>query len=149
MRFSITVTPVISSTPDYTIGDSLGVKMAQAGCFAGAGQTTITLVSAMVRDLSNTGPDFRLFFFDGALTGTYTDNGAFTPSSADKLALQGVLAVVNANYATFGTMKYAKFSDINEDITGYADLGMVFIADSAYNAASTSDLSVTLTFEVK
>jgi hypothetical protein len=67
-----------------------GAVLKQVACFDDSGQADT----------------FTVLFFDGALTGTYTLNGAPAPSAADKLLLLGAVTFVAADWKTAGGDSY-------------------------------------------
>lgn len=59
-----------------------------------------------VFDDSGQADTFTVLFFEGALTGTYTLNGAPAPSTADKLLLLGAVTFAAGDWKTAGGDSY-------------------------------------------
>lgn len=144
-RFENTV-PVMSATPDYSIGDAVGapIPINMTG-----GNNGGVVSSVALTDKANQKPVLTLMFFRALPTGTVTDNAAIALSDADKANFLGKIEVTAADWTTVGSDALAtlygpivargvKSSGVANQFTMY----LVIMAGAAYNAGSTSDLNV-------
>lgn len=99
-------TPTIS-TSAYATGDVIGGKVEISGFNASS------LVTLSVYDADGEGVQLDFFFFDGTLSGTYTDNGAFSIASADIDKWFGVVSVATTDYIAAGSDKVASKRSVN------------------------------------
>lgn len=143
---TVTITPVISATPDYASGDCIGVPI-NIGDFDCVSGRAVELVSVEVRDLAAQGPAFTMYFFNGEPSGgTYTDNAAVNMNAADFAKFVGSYTVAAANYTT-ATYKFFSAPNIRQQLRVDTNLWVVIVAGGAYNAGTTADLTIILNLE--
>lgn len=134
-----TVSPTIS-TSAYSTGDVVGgiltIKKALSR------ECLLTHIS--VFDDDGEGVQLDFFFFNAALTGTYTDNAAFAIDAADKSKWIGCTSVLAADYLAAGSDKVITKSPINLDINfganGDRNLYAVCVIRSTTTYTATTDL---------
>lgn len=89
----------VSTSPPYTAGDSLYTPFSLA-VRSGAG--AVILKSISITDFDQQNQPLTMFFLRAAQTGTYTINGALSPSSADATNCDGLIKIVAGDYTNFG-----------------------------------------------
>lgn len=83
----------------YSANDIIGGDMT----LSGAGVNTNFLAHIMIYDDAGQKARIDFFIFDAPLTGTYTDNAAFSIATADKPNLRGFASVVASDYIDAGS----------------------------------------------
>lgn len=138
---SVSVTPTVSASPDYTAGDTVGGIQTLTGMARFSGGTA-ELVSLAIVDKANQKPEFTILFFSSnPAVATTTDNAAFAWST-DISKYIGKIAIATADYETIDSQAIACKRDLNLLLksSGSANLFAVAVAVGAPNLASTSDL---------
>ncbi len=142
--------PTITTTDTaYSAGDVIGGIIALAAPLASG--SPVSLRSIVLKDDKNAKPDLQILFFRSSPAGTYTDNAAVAPSTADMGALVGIQVVAAADWVTIqGAAKAVVQYQIDEGpVLGPAttNLYMVIVAVSAPDyAANSTDLTAELGF---
>ncbi len=121
----VTVTPVISATPDYTAGDAVGgvQTVGPLGSHNGSG----ILKTVAITDAANQKPVLTLLLFKALPTGTYTDNGAAAPSAGDRLVFLGKINIAATDWETINSVGYATV-DVAHVIKGDVDRKLYVVA---------------------
>lgn len=105
------VSSLTTSAPAYSTGDVIGSVMTISGSATqeGLGEADLSsiLQSLVVLDPTGQSAALDIFFFNAPLTGTYTDNIAFSPSSADMKNCIGTVSVATGDYITAGSQSVA------------------------------------------
>lgn len=156
MPFQFRSIPITTSaTPDYSAGDNVG------GTFTINPQTMpnhgIKIQDLTLVDISNVGPALRIFFFHTLPTGTYTDNAALDLSATDATYLIGQVKIASTDWETTDSYKIVSVSGLQmiagpgsvRTVGGQVDRTIygAIVADGAWNAASTADLTLQVGFE--
>ena len=111
------------------------------------------LRSATLKDAGGQSPALSLLFFRATpASGTYTDNTGVAFGASDDDNLVGVVRVAAADwYVPSGSGKaFVAKADLLvccEGSTTSNDLYMLIVADGAYDAVATNDLTVAIGFE--
>jgi hypothetical protein len=110
VRTELVSTPVVSTAPAYTAGDSVGTKITLLNAvLAGGGEAS--LKSVTITDLSNQKPTLEILIFNSDPTGTtFTDNGALTLASADLAKVIARVTVAAGDWVTVGTRGVASLA---------------------------------------
>ncbi len=147
---TVTLTPTISATPDYSAGDALGGIQTLASVVSANGLSAL-LKSVCVVDKAGQAPQLTIYFFKATpAAGTYTDNDALAWGAGDPANMIGIVKIVAADYKTLGGVSVACLGGIDQLHTPAATSVFTIIeADAAYNAVSTSDLSLIFGYERK
>ncbi len=139
----ITLTPVISASPDYTSGDLVGTKLSFLLVVRGSGNHTGLIQSVIITDLEKQSIETDVVFFDADPSNTtFTDNAALDVNDTDLLTIAGV-ATVN-DWAAFNdnsvgqALNLAIPFDLGVGTTLYGAL----VTRGAPNHGGTSDLTV-------
>ncbi len=145
----VTVTPVVSASPDYSIGDAVGPIQTIAGASIVSAQPTV-LLSISIVDKAQVAPQFDILFFDSSPdAATVTDNAAFALST-DVTKLIGRVRVATADWANIDTVDVASLKNIKLALKPTAtSLFAVVVAVATINLAGTSDLIFKYGFEQK
>ncbi len=137
-------TPTISASPDYAAGDLIGTVGTIAG--GGAAGNRLVLDSVTIRDKAGQAPALVLFLCAQTLNGaggTYTDNAPVVWGTGDKDKVMDVIAVAAANYKTVAGLSVQTLSNLGMVVHPNAtDFFVAIVADGAYNAALTNDLTI-------
>ena len=143
-------TITVSATPDYAAGDVVGGIITLASVMAATGRQAL-LRSVALKDATGAGPALSLLFFRATPAGgTYTDNAAIVFGAADDDNLVGVVRVVAADWYTpsGGGKSFVSLGGIDVVMGSVtSDLYLLIVADGAYNAAATTDLTAEIGFE--
>lgn len=134
-----------SATPDYSLGDSVGTPKEFPNFFdtitRARGVQTVTL-----KDKAGQTPILFVYLFKTeALTGTYTDNTGVTVSEQDFNRCVAVVKIAAADWATAGGRSVVTVKPeaiVGDETNDFESLFVVVVAGGAYNAASTSDLTI-------
>lgn len=138
---------VLTSTGAYAAGDAIDAITSLKLKYA------VRLESVVVRSnvTPTVTPSFYIVFFKSAPQATvFTDNAAGTIAAVDADRVIGVVRVASGDFAlpvAAGPI-YAALGGINQTMTP-ADLGEIYvglIADNAYDAIGTAELSIELNF---
>ena len=148
--FVHTLTPTLDTAVNYAAGDGVGGIQTIAGAVEVAGGQ-LELKSVHVRDKAGQAPALRLYFFAATpAAGTYTDNAPLVWGANDAANQVGLVDIAAANYITVAGVSAQTLSAIGQVHTVTAtSLFVLIVANGAYNAASTSDLIITLSWERK
>lgn len=134
------VTPTISAGAAYADGDVIGGKMTILRALGQAGM----LNHLSVYDADGEGVQLDFFFFSSDLSGTYTDNAAFTIDAADISKWIGVVSVATGDYFAANADTVATVSPIdlvlNSGIEGNEDLFCVCVIRSITTFTAITDL---------
>lgn len=125
-------TPTIS-TSAYATGDVIGGKVEISGFNAN------TLMTLSVYDDDGEGVQLDFFFFNGTLSGTYTDNAAFSIAAADKDKWFGVVSIATSDYIAAGSDKVASKRSANLKIPSDI-VTVITVIRSTTTFTTTSDL---------
>jgi hypothetical protein len=129
--------PLTISISAYSTGDVVGGKI-----LIGASNPGL-LTSLALYDADGEGVQLDFFFFDGTLTGTYTDNAAFAVDAADMPKFLGNASILVAEYIAAGSDKTATKAPLNIPIkSGGVTLIIVIRSTTTYTA--TTDLRLTV-----
>lgn len=145
----VVVTPTVSASPDYSAGDSIGGKIVLANAVRIAGGTA-RLENLVITDKANQKPSGYILIFNAdPSAATITDNAAFVMST-DLTKIIARIDVSAADYITLGTDNIAvadvPYSGRLLKSAATTSLWAAWIALSAPNLASTSDLQLTFNF---
>lgn len=146
---TVTITPTISASPDYSVGDVIGGIQTIALANFASGLPT-KLQSLAVIDKTGASPQFTVLLFKATPAGgTYTDNAALVIDASDLADFVGMVKVVAADWTIpVAGSGVAAIGGIGQILPVTAtSLFALIIADATYNAASTSDLILTFGFE--
>ncbi len=143
--FSKSVTVVTSASPDYSVLDIIGgiIEFTAVNSVSGRPVEGVTLTAW---DKTGLSPAFTLLLFSATPGGTTTDNGAWTPAAGNDALFVGAIKIVAGDWyiplsGKGVATKGAAGQVLRVDATSLFGL---IIADSTWNAASTSDLILTL-----
>ncbi len=141
----ITVTPVTSASPDYSIGEAVGGKQTLTSAVRVSGGKAIW-DSLFAIDRANVKPQMELLIFDSDPTGAgaaYTDNAtvAFGTGDADKLLHRHT--IVTADWITVGGIALLSMGNLRKvcKASGSTNLYAVAVATAAINLAATNDMT--------
>jgi hypothetical protein len=134
-----------SATPDYGTGDVVGTPKEFAGFFNLPKRAT-EIHTVTLKDKAGQVPPLSVYFFKtSALTGTYTDNSAAVISEQDFNRCVGVVKIATGDWATAGGRSIVTAKPeiiVGNEENDYESLFVVVVATGAYNAATTSDLTI-------
>ena len=144
-----TVSPSLSTTPDYQAGDVVGTIISLAVLSTAVAGAKFRLKSVHVADEAGQAPALLLYFFTATPTGgTYTDNAAVVWGALDGNREQGVVSIAAANYVTVAGKSSQSLSGIDQiHVPSDASIFMLVIANGAYNAAADGNLIITVSWE--
>lgn len=147
---TITITPTMSASPDYSAGDGLGGIQTLATVVA-SNSLSALLKSICVSDKAGQAPQITIYFFKATpAAGTYTDNDALAWGAGDAANMIGIVKFVSADYKTVGGISTACLGAVDQLHTPAATSVFVIIeVDAAYNGASTSDLTLVFGYDRK
>lgn len=133
-----------SATPDYTAGDAIGAGGSITSAAKATGGGLIINNLTFVNDAAQNF-DLDVVFFRDSITAP-TDNAAWAPSEADLLKVCGAFTVRSSDWRSFGARSIAFLNDINHVIPSLAASTLYYavIAQGAFNFASTTDLTMTV-----
>lgn len=147
-------TITISASPNYSSGDAINTGAIALTPFP---RPAGKLVSLTLRDAANQGPALLLLFFrSNPTSSTITDNAAFALHADDLTKHCGTISVLAADWQTVDSKSLAVLGDMQVvhscagvDAVGAVNnsLYLVIVANGAYNAAATTDLSIELEYE--
>lgn len=143
---SIAPTVTITATPDYSAGDCVGGIVTVSSAVNTKSNRPIRLTNVTLTDNAGQAPALSLLFFRATPAGgTYTDNSALVLDASDIADLVGVVRIAAADWYTVSSKSLVAVNDLNMimDITT-TSLFMLVVADGAYNAGATTDLTVKL-----
>ena len=141
-------TVTISASPDYAAADVVGGIITLSSVMSSTGRQA-KLTSITLKDAGGQAPAISILLFRATPSGgTYTDNETLVWGSGDLANLVAVVTVLAADWYTRVSKSVVSVGGIDV-IVGSAttDLYMLVIADAAWNAAATTDLTVSLAFE--
>lgn len=144
----ITVTPVVSATPDYAAGDAVGGKQTLTGAARKESGGEVVLQSLTVIDKSNQKKDLTILIFDSDPTvATITDNSAFV-FSTDISKLIGKVNVADTDYETIDSIAIATLRNLGLELkaSGSAHLYAAVVATEALNLAAVDNLTFKYSF---
>lgn len=141
-------TVTISASPDYSAGDGAGGIISLTTVNSASGRP-VKLVSVTAKDDGNQGPALTLLFFKATPAGgTYTDNAALVIDATDLADLVGVVRILSTDWVTISSKKMVAVGGIDQLMAVSATtLFLLVSVDGAWNAASTSDLTLEFGFE--
>ncbi len=137
----ITVTPTVSASPDYSIGDAVGGKQTLTSAARVSGGKVV-LQSLTLIDKANQKKALTVLFFDSDPTAaTITDNSAFVFSTAISKYI-GRVDIAATDYVTVDSIALVSLGAIGKAMkaSGSANLFVAVVAVEALNLATTSDL---------
>lgn len=137
----IKITPVLSTTPAYTSGDTIGgtIQIPSATRVDGG---TVTLDSVSMIDKANQKPQGTLLFFSETPTGvTSTDNAAFGYGAGIAL-LVGQVPIATADWVTVNSIASLSLGNrgIKMKATTGQDLYVIFVTTSTPTFVSVGDI---------
>jgi hypothetical protein len=144
--FSVSVTPAITASPDYTALDVAGGILTFANVATVSGRKAL-IDSITITDKAGQLPQVTLMLFKATPSGgTYTDNGALVLGSGDLANFVGHIKVVTGDYYTpVAGVAVATLSGLNLTVPVSAtSLFGLLIVDAVWNAASTTDMILTI-----
>lgn len=140
-------TPVLSASPDYSTGDSMGGELTLSGLLnplTGAGVVT----SLMVTDKASQAIDIDVVLMKSSMSSTtYTDNSAFTPATADMSKILAEVALGSSSRFAFASNSIHYLGSLAIPVAtnpASSTLYAHIVARGSFNAASTSDLTLTV-----
>jgi hypothetical protein len=139
---SVAVTPVVSASPDYSSGDSIGGVMTVAGVSPSAGQPGV-LTYVRATSLVAVGADIDLLIFNAnPAASTFTDNAAAVVDPADLAKIVGVVTLTSAAWKALSGTQVVQGVTAQVPVNGQAgkDIYVAGIARGAINLASAADL---------
>lgn len=142
------VTVTTSASPDYSVLDIIGgiIEFPTVNSVSGR---PVKVTSLSGWDKTGLAPAFTLMLFKATPGGTTTDNGGWTPAAGDDALFVGAIKIVAGDWyiPLSGKGVFTK-GDVGQiqPVTATSLFGLI-IADSTWNAASTSDLILTLGVE--
>lgn len=139
------ITPTVtgSTTPAYSVGDSLGGKITLSSAVRLAGGTAV-LQSIMLLDRSNQKPTGMIYIFDSdPTTATLTDNAAAALSTAD-LKVLAAIPVVTDDWVSVGTKALANLVGLGRVLKAVSGttLYAAFVLDNTPTLAATTDVQM-------
>jgi len=140
-----TVTPTVSSSPDYSSGDCIGGLLSFTNAVSEAGRGGL-LNKAIVTDQTGSNVAMDLVLFDAALTTTPVDNDPFDLDDADLSKIVGVFSIVDWSVFadnSVGMIVLEQAFKISSGTTLYG----VLIARGTLNLATTSDITVRIAIQ--
>lgn len=140
---TIQITPTVSASPDYSIGDAVGGKQTLTSAARTSGGTVI-LESIQVIDKAAQNGALEILIFDSdPSAATITDNSAFV-FSTDISKLVARISVATSDYVTINTIGIATLKGLGIAIkaNGSANLYAAIVTPAALNLASTTDIRV-------
>ena len=144
-------TITVGASPNYAADDVVGGIITLSNVMAVSGRPAL-LKSVILKDAAGQGPALSLFFLrDTPAGGTYTDNAAIVWGSTgegDSARRVGLVRVTAGDWYTVAGQSTVVLGGI-EQLMGAAalDLFLLIIADGAYNAAASTDLTAEIAFE--
>jgi hypothetical protein len=140
-----------SASPDYGSGDAVGTPK-EFPNFFNLPDRAVEIHTITAKDKAGQAPVLTLYFFKtDALTGTYTDNSAVVISEQDFNRCVGIAKVASADWATNGGRSIATVKPeiiVGLESSDHESLFVAVVAGGAYNAATTSDLTIHIAQEV-
>lgn len=136
----VSVTPVISASPDYSSGDNVGAIQTVASAVRSSGGTAM-LTEIEIWDKAAQNSAFVIDFWDASPSGTYTDNSAEVIAGDDGKYL-GSVFVSSADWVTTGAVSRCSIKGLGlilKPASGTSVYATV-LTTSVPNQASTSDL---------
>lgn len=126
----------------------MGGIVTLTGVMSEAGRSAL-LRSLVAKDAGGQAPALTFLFFRASPSGgTYTDNEALVWGAGDHAKLVGVVRIAAADWYTLVSKSQAALGGIDAILgSATSDLYMLIIADGAWNAGATTDLTVELGFE--
>lgn len=143
----IPVTPLVSATPDYSIGDSIGGKIEIPLAMTAAGDAAV-LESLFIVDKSNVKPTFDLVIFESEpLVATLNDNATLVLST-DATKVIARIPVTTVDYVTLDVFAFARLAGLGQVVqsSGGTSLWFAMDATAAANLNTTSDLKLLFGF---
>lgn len=143
----VTPTVTVSTTPAYSVGDSIGGKITLTGAVRISGGITL-LQSIMITDRANQKPTGTIFIYNANPTAaTLTDNAAMV-NSTDDLKIVAQIQVASTDYVTVNSKAYATLRNLGAEIkvASGTTLYASFATTSTPTFAATTDLQVAFGF---
>lgn len=143
-------TIAVSTTPAYVSGNVVGGLLTLPGVMM-APQGVALLRSVTLKDAAGVGPALSLLFFRATPSGGYyRDNAPLVLGASDVANLIAVVRVLSTDwYTPSGSgASFVCAGGIDQVMkSATADLFVVIVADGAYTALATTNLSVEIGFE--
>lgn len=140
---TVVVTPVVSATPDYSDGDSIGGVMLVAAVVALDGAAGVLSYVNVVSKVA-IGANIDLIVFNANPTGsTFTDNLAAVVAAADLPKVIGRVALPSAGWLALSGTQVLQAVATAVPLTGLAvdDIWVAAIARGAINLGAVDDLT--------
>lgn len=148
----VAVTPTVSTNPAYTAGDNVGGIMTFTGLTDIMTSTKGRIVAAKLTDKSKQVATYDIFLFYSSPAGTFTDNAAMAPSTADLALLMPAFQLSSSNQWVFLNNSMHSLAGLNSPAFGVdTTTGKIYVAMSTPSTptyASIDSLTLTLWFEV-
>ncbi len=144
---AVKVALVVSTTPAYTAGDSVGGKITIANAVRISGGVSI-LVSLQILDRANQKPAGTILIYDADPTAaTLTDN-ALVVNSTDDLKVVAAIPVVAGDYTTINNKAFANLSALARQVQAGSGTTLYasFTTTSTPTFAATSDVQLIFGF---
>lgn len=139
---SIQVTPVVSTTPAYSLKDNIGGLLTFANAARASGGTFL-IQSIQVEDNAQQMSAMDLVLFNATFTAP-TDNSIFAPSDAELKTCVGVIPITF--YSDFSTNSIACVNNLGlEVVVAGTSLFGALVARGTPTYVATTDIVVTLT----
>ncbi len=138
-------TVTTTATPDYSSGDTMGGEITISNAVRTTSGAAVLQWVALWCDDALT-PVLDLMFFDADLSGgTYTDNAAFAPSTADKAAFLGSVHIAASDWRTLAGDTWANVHvGMPLKANGSQDLRLIIVAGETINLSGTAVITVAL-----
>lgn len=141
---SIEEVPDIDASPDYSAVDNLSsTVLVWADAIAASGGLA-HIVGVKVQDDGNQGPDLSIFFFDSAPATIPGQNSAWTITKADGQKLVAVYHTALGTWESLVTHQTCFIYGTKPVTSNTTDLYALVRVNATYNAASSTDLRITL-----
>lgn len=149
---SISFTPAISASPDYSDLDQLGILVKLADVLP-ASSGTVNLMSVTIVDAAKQSKATDLLFFNKAITVASADNAALDVTAAQmKANFIGRVSIAATDYVSTANTAEATKANINlvmsGGVDGDNDLWVMCQSRSTGNYAAVDDLVITCAFAV-
>ena len=146
--FQVTPTVTVSTSPAYTVGDSIGGKITLTNAIRTA-LGLVRLDSIMILDRSNQKPQMDILIFETDPSATSSaDNAAFAFGTDDDLKLVARIRVATADYETVDSKALATIRNIGAILkcASGTDLYAYLVAVGTPTFATTTALQVRFGF---
>lgn len=134
-----------SPAASYASGDCVGVLCELTNIANNKGVRLDSIILQAVGAGTGTWDMTVLFFDSNPSATTFTDDAALTINSADVDKLEAFVPVVNADWKTIGTRKYANLGRLEKVIASSGSVWMAIQADATFDGPA-NDLEISCGF---